>query len=400
MRFEERVLGDLIVNFDKRRIPLSSRQRSLRKGIYPYYGATSIMDYVDDYIFEGQYILMGEDGTVLDENGHPILQKAEGKFWCNNHAHVIRNTELITFNYLYYLLKNTNVRPIVTGAVQPKISQSNMNNLRVTIHKNIHEQRKVASILTVLDDRIANNTAINKNLEEQAQAIFKSWFVDFEPFGGEMPSDWKYGTLEDIADFFNGYAFKSKELLNKPMPNCYQVFKQGHINRGGGFNSSGTKSWYPIEKSVKLHRYILRRGDVLIAMTDMKDNVAILGNTALMPIDNQFIVNQRVGLLRSNGYKGTSYAYIYLLTNNFDFVTDLRKRANSGVQVNLSSSAIKESPILIANESVNQKFNNVVEPMLLCTMFNDIENQHLAALRDTLLPRLMSGEIDVSSIEL
>ena len=137
-----------------------------------------------------------------------------------------------------------------------------------------------------------------------------------------------------------------------------------------------------------------------MAMTDMKDNAAILGNTALMTVDDQYIVNQRVGLLRSNGYKKTSYAYIYLLTNSFDFLKDLRSRANSGVQVNLSSSEIKSSPIWIASKDVNEEFNSLTEPLLTMIMNNDIENQRLAELRDTLLPKLMSGELNVSDIEL
>lgn len=215
-----------------------------------------------------------------------------------------------------------------------------------------------------------------------------------------MPNDWEYGTLQDIADFSNGYAFKSKELLNTPENDCYRVFKQGHINRGGGFNSSGTKSWYPKNRCCNLSKYVLHKGDVLMAMTDMKDNVAILGNTALMTVDNQYILNQRVGLLRSNRYRSTSYAYIYLLTNSYDFLKDLRSRANSGVQVNLSSTEIKSSPILIATDEVNREFNNLVEPLLTMIMNNDIENQKLEDLRETLLPRLMSGDIDVSTIEL
>ena len=240
---------------------------------------------------------------------------------------------------------------------------------------------------------------LNENLLQQANAILTSFFIDFSHFGGAIPGDWEQGMLQDIADFSNGYAFKSKELLDTPEQDCYHVFKQGHINRGGGFNSNGTKSWYPINKCDKLSKYVLHKGDVLMAMTDMKDNVAILGNTALMTIDNQYIVNQRVGLLRSNGYKHTSYAYIYLLTNSFDFLKDLRSRANSGVQVNLSSSEIKQSPIMIATDEVNQEFNNLTEPLLAMIMNNDIENQKLADLRDAILPKLMSGEIDVSTLD-
>ena len=240
----------------------------------------------------------------------------------------------------------------------------------------------------------------NDNLLQQAQAIFTSYFINFEHFDGTIPADWEQGILQDIADFSNGYAFKSKDLLEAPTSDCYHVFKQGHINRGGGFNSSGTKSWYPKSKCSTLSKYILHRGDVLMAMTDMKDNVAILGNTALMTVDDQYIVNQRVGLLRSNGYKSTSFAYIYLLTNSFDFLNNLRSRANRGVQVNLSSAEIKSSPIWIATDAVNKEFNSLTEPLLTMIMANDIENQKLADMRDSLLPRLMSGEIDVSDLDL
>lgn len=241
---------------------------------------------------------------------------------------------------------------------------------------------------------------INDHLFQQAQAILTAFFIDFSHFGGEVPDDWEQGSLQDIVDFSNGYAFKSKELLDAPTYDCYHVFKQGHINRGGGFNSSGTKSWYPISKCTNLSKYILRKGDILMAMTDMKDNVAILGNTALMTVDNQYIVNQRVGLLRSNGYRSTSYAYIYLLTNSFDFLKDLRSRANSGVQVNLSSAEIKTSPVWIATDGVNKEFNSLTEPLLSMIMTHDIENQKLANIRDTLLPQLMSGELDVSDLDL
>ena len=241
---------------------------------------------------------------------------------------------------------------------------------------------------------------LNNNLERQAQALFKSWFVEFEPFNGTMPSDWEIVPLEKIADFQNGYAFKSKELLNEQSPNCYQVFKQGHIARGGGFIPDGTKSWYPKSIASKLEKFVLKKGDILMAMTDMKDNVAILGNTAVMPLDNEYIVNQRVGHLRANGYKGVTYPFIYLLTNSTDFLVDLRSRANSGVQVNLSSSEIKASQTVLPSEEVNNAFSEITLPMFEIIINNQLENQRLAQLRDTLLPKLMSGKLDVSNIEI
>lgn len=128
-------LGEIIINHDSKRIPLSSNQRVKRQGIYPYHGATSIMDYVDDYIFDGRFLLLGEDGTVVDDKGYPILQFVDGKIWVNNHAHVLEGKNPFTTNYIFLLLKRTRVSQIVTGAVQLKINQGNLNSLEVLIPK-------------------------------------------------------------------------------------------------------------------------------------------------------------------------------------------------------------------------------------------------------------------------
>ena len=127
------MIKDIIELHDSKRIPLSGSEREKMDKIYPYYGATSCMDYVDNYIFDGKYLLLGEDGTVIDKNGYPILQYVEGKFWVNNHAHIITGKFGYTVEILYLLFKQTNVKHIVTGAVQPKISQANLKKVPVTI---------------------------------------------------------------------------------------------------------------------------------------------------------------------------------------------------------------------------------------------------------------------------
>lgn len=307
--------------------------------------------------------------------------------------------------FVYYsLIRNDNTTALQAIAEQstsayPSIKPSNIKNREILLPP-LETQQKIASILSSIDDKIELNNSINNNLEQQAQAIFKSWFVDFEPFGNTMPFEWNIGKLEEIVEFSNGYAFKSSELLSCPDVDCYNVFKQGHINRGGGFNPLGTKSWYPKDKAKNLGKYILKKGDILMAMTDMKDNVAILGNTALMGVDDQYIVNQRVGLLRAKNDYNISYPFIYILTNSTDFLADLRKRANSGVQVNLSSTEIKNSDVIIATKDINSKFDNIVKPFFEQIFINNIENSRLIQLRDTLLPKLMSGEIDVSEVDI
>lgn len=345
--------------------------------------------------------------TPCLENGKiakvSILDEREIGFGSTEYI-VFRSKEDVDEDFLYYLVCSPFVRE---PAIKSMVGSSGRQRVQTDVVQNLEikippydEQCRIAGVLKALDDKIYLNTKINDNLEQQAQLIFQSWFVDFEPFGGIMPSDWKVVPLDTIVDFQNGYAFKSKELLGESAPNTYRVFKQGHINRGGGFNPNGTKSWYPKEYAIHLGKYLLHKGDILMAMTDMKDNVAILGNTAIMPVENEYILNQRVGLLRSNGTNGITYPYIYLLTNSNDFLTDLRGRANSGVQVNLSSTEIKASKAVLAPKKINVKFSNIVMPMIETILQNQLENEKLARLRDTLLPKLMSGELDVSNLEL
>ncbi|RDB36877.1 MAG: restriction endonuclease subunit S [Spirobacillus cienkowskii] len=123
-----KTLGEVVNCFDSKRIPLSSSEREKRKGIFPYYGASSLMGYVDDFIFDGVHILMGEDGSVINQDGSPVLQYVWGKFWVNNHAHVLTAKD-ISNEHLFLFLKHTVVTPFITGAVQPKLNQGNMNRI-------------------------------------------------------------------------------------------------------------------------------------------------------------------------------------------------------------------------------------------------------------------------------
>ena len=371
--------------------------------------------------FSGRYIQRGErniteiglkscstqllpKNTVLFSSRAPIgyVAIAENAVCTNQGFKSVIPNEDTDPIFLYYLLKynKDKIESMGSGTTFKEVSENTMKNIVVSVPQDKQVQEKIASVLDAIDEKIEENERINNNLEQQAQLLFKSWFVDFEPFNGTMPSDWEVVPFEKIVDFQNGYAFKSKELLNEPSSDCYQVFKQGHIARGGGFIPDGTKSWYPKKLASKLERFVLKKGDILMAMTDMKNNVAILGNTAIMPIDNEYIVNQRVGHLRVNGYKGITYPFIYLLTNSTDFLIDLRSRANSGVQVNLSSAEIKASQTVLPSEKVNTAFSEITFPMFEAIISNQLENQRLAQLRDTLLPKLMSGELDVSDIDL
>ena len=119
--------------FDSQRVPLSSMQRDEMEKIYPYYGAAKLMDYVDDYLFDGEYLLLGEDGTVVTTDGFPVLQLVNDKFWVNNHAHVIRGKGNISTRFLYLTFCRFPITGVVTGSAQPKISKGRLEKLKILV---------------------------------------------------------------------------------------------------------------------------------------------------------------------------------------------------------------------------------------------------------------------------
>ena len=131
--WEYRKIGDIVIYYDKQRKPLSSMQRMSMEKIYPYYGAATLMDYVDNYLFDGIYLLLGEDGTVITPDKFPVLQYVWGKFWVNNHAHVLRGKEGISTEFLFSMFKEMPIADVVTGAAQPKISQGRLSEKKILI---------------------------------------------------------------------------------------------------------------------------------------------------------------------------------------------------------------------------------------------------------------------------
>jgi type I restriction enzyme S subunit len=313
--------------------------------------------------------------------------------------------------FMAYFLRSkyfrNEVSKYATMVTRASLNIASINALSVKL-PSIEEQKAIASILKPLDDKIENNLAMNKTLEDMAMALYKHWCVDFGPFKegkfidselGPIPEGWEVKRLDELVTFSNGYAFKSKQLLKNEIDDCYHIFKMGHIKKGGGLKQSGTKSWIKKSECSNLKKYVLEIGDILMSMTDMKDNMTILGHTALMNENEKYIVNQRVGLLRVNNSKNIGYPFIYLLTNSKDYIDSLRSQANSGVQVNLSTNAIKSSKVITPPSDVNLRFNIACLPLFEKINETSKENQTLTQFRDTLLPKLISGEVRLKEFE-
>ena len=407
LEFDYYSLGDLV------KIKYGKNQKKVQddeNGKYPIYGTGGLMGYSIDYLYDKPSVLIGRKGSIEK------VRYIEEPFWTvDTLFYTGVNEEIVIPKFLYYVMSLIDLSRYNEGTSIPSLRTETLNRLDIPI-PNLDYQKRVLTVLSNIDKKISINEEINKNLLKISKKIYEEWFLNYEfpnnegkPYKtndgkfkdtefGTIPVDWNIGLLENIIDFQNGYSFKSGDLLKEEKPNCYAIFKMGNIIKGGGFNPSATKSWIKKSESSDLSKYLIKKGDLLMCMTDMKGNVALLGHTALMDVDNEYLLNQRVGLLRVSNDIEIDYPYLYLLTNHHIFLTNLRGRANSGVQVNLSTKEIKHSKIIIPPKIVNQKFNKVVKPIFDIIFNNNIEIQKLTKTRDTLLPKLMSGEVDVSKI--
>ena len=192
----------LVEFHDRHRIPLSKKERADRSGSFPYYGAQGIIDWVDDYIFDGQFLLIAEDGENLNSRKQPVAYMAEGQFWVNNHAHVVKAIEGVADND--FLRAYVEFHPLtghITGAAQPKLSQASLKRLPV-IAPPFAVQVRIAEAIRALDGLLDINRRRIEILEEMARLLYREWFVHFRFPGhedvelidsdlGPIPEEWQ-----------------------------------------------------------------------------------------------------------------------------------------------------------------------------------------------------------------
>lgn len=255
---------------------------------------------------------------------------------------------------------------------------------------NLLTQRAIADTLSALDDKIALNTKINHHLEQMAQAIFKSWFVDFEPWGGVMPEDWETCTLNDIADIKHGYAFRGEYFCDTQTD--YQLLTPGNFRIGGGFQIKPKYYNGPIPKN-----YILAEGDLVVTMTDLSKNGDTLGFSALVPASNLYLHNQRIGFVKINGHKALK-SYVYWLMRTNEYQKYIVNHASGSTVKHTSPRSILSFEIDLPPLSVQQDIVSLLSVMEDTIIRNLRMNKTLSNLRETILPRLMLGELSVADL--
>lgn len=291
------------------------------------------------------------------------------------------NKKYVDPDYLvYYLLSPELQHKLLSSANGATVSHLNMSSIRsleVQVPE-IEVQKRIGAILARIDDKIELNSTINENLEQQAQALFKAWFVDFEPFGGVMPDDWRMGTLSEIC----GYSKDKIDIDNLTLDSYYST-ENMHPNRQGAVQATTLPT---IKQTTAC-----KKGDVLISNIRpyFKKILYCFSDCGCSTDVLCFVPNK-------TDYSAFLYCALYA-----DKFFDYMVAGSKGTKMPRDDKQqIMVYPICIPSAEYIEKFNQAVASMLETVYTNRIEENNLANLRDTLLPKLMNGEIDVSAVKI
>ena len=366
--WQEFYLEDLAEIHNNKRVPLSSMQRANKKGIYPYYGASGIVDYIDEYAFDGEYVLISEDGENLKSRNTPIAFKAEGKFWVNNHAHIIKGKKDFHNNLIVHFFRNMDLNEFITGAVQPKLNKASLTSIPFYLPIEEKEQKAIASVLSSLDDKIDLLHRQNITLERIAETLFIQWFVE------EAQEDWAIGTLKDELDFTMGQS-PSGSSFNED-GNGIAMF-QGNADFGFRFPGERIYTTEPSRFAEPM--------DTLISVR------APVGAQNMAKI--KCCIGRGVATFR---YKNNPNFYTYTYFKLRSLIDEIKRFNGEGtVFGSISKSDFESLAITIPNDKDVIKFEVQVKPINDKVINNCEQMQTLEKLRDTLLPKLMSGDFRV-----
>jgi type I restriction enzyme, S subunit len=401
-------LTDVVEFFDSRRVPLSGIERANRQGPYPYYGAQGIIDWVDDFLFDGRYILVPEDGENLRSRKLPLAYFADGQFWVNNHAHIIRGRpEVLDDVFLQQWLSSADLSPYITGAAQPKLSQGNMRRIPVPLPP-LATQRKIAAVLSAYDDLIENSNRRIRLLEEMAQRIYYEWFVDFRYPGreairpvssalGSIPLGWSVKAISEIASperyAVTGGPFGSKLGTKDYIDRGVPVIRGTNLAVGGGFRDSDFV-FVSEAKADSLPSCLAHRGDILVTQR------GTLGQVGLIPPSAQFdryLLSQSQMKITVDPELGSAQ-YLYTALRSPEVTARLLGRAMTAGVPHINLSLLRNFQVVWPERALQQRFAHAVHPFgeQVENLTRSVENARVT--RDLLLPRLLSGAIDVADL--
>lgn len=411
-------LEDITINYDKLRIPLSSKERANLKKVYRYYGAQGIIDYVDNYLFDGEYLLVAEDGENLRSQNANVCNYVTGKFWVNNHAHILQANKNNNTRFIYYLLNIINFAPYITGSAQPKLNQENLNKIELKV-PDLQSQNEIVSILSSLDSKISLNNRINTELEAMAKTMYDYWFVQFDfpnaegkPYkssGGKMvwseelkrevPEGWGASLIADwILKDKNGDW--GKESLEGNYTEHVSCVRGADINGLNGKGECNPPERYILEKN---NNKQLSSHDLIVEIsggspTQSTGRLAYLIDETLSRFDNPLICSNFCKAIELKN-KRHLFNFVYNWNGLYDNgVLFGYEGKTSGIKNLLFDSFVNSYWVVVPDENLVDKFYDLMLDIEKKKQTALKENQQLSSLRDWLLPMLMNGQVVSSSL--
>lgn len=310
------------------------------------------------------------------------------------------NLKNIDNNFLYYYLVSSfgqdEIKKNSVGAVQQKLPIYGIENIDIFLPP-LETQKKIAKVLSSFDNKIELNNKINENLEQQAQAIFKSWFIDFEPFGGKMPNDWKKGTFSELIDYAIGGDW-GKEKIHENYTEKVYCIRGADIPDVRNGNKGKMPFRYILPKNYENKK--LSNGDLVVEIsggspTQSTGRIAVITDYLLNRYDNKIVCTNFCRALKpKKDYSMFIYYYwLYMYSKDVFFSYE---NGTTGIKNFDITGFLETEKIVIPNEKVLKNFSNLCISFEKQIFSNGYENEQLANLRDTLLPKLIiNGEIEL-----
>ncbi len=313
----------------------------------------------------------------------------------NQHVCIVRaDLQKAVPSYLLYFLqlnKEYLLQLAAGGATRNALTKEMINNLELEL-PSIEDQQKITAILDDIQARMDCNNAINENLEQQAKALFKSWFVDFDPFGGIQPSEMQFVPLQDLCKVVTKGT--TPTTLGKPFATSGINFIKAESILNNHSIDSCKFAYIDDETNYMLKRSIINANDIVFTIAGTLGRFALV-DESILPANT----NQAVAIIRPDHTKiSSTYLYSFFIGNWHNEYYS--KRVQQAVQANLSLTTIKSLPIALLDKKTMNQYDKLVCPLFSMMKNNEEENRKLAILRDSLLPKLMSGEIDISNPDL
>ncbi len=367
--WEVTMIKEVTESLNRRRVPLSAIERQHRKGSYRYFGAQGVIDYVDDYLFDGDFILVAEDGENLRSRKQPVASLVSGRFWVNNHSHILKVDEGVTNRrFLMHALNQADISGLVTGAAQPKLTKASLGGLQVQLPVRAVQDR-VASVLAAFDELIEIIERRIELLEDLARSLYREWFVRFRfpgfrhgqgaPVPGLLPESWTVARLGDVATLRYG----------KSLPAARR--RPGHV---AVVSSAGV---------IGEHDEAVADGPGVVV--GRKGNVGSVWwiDRPFFPIDTTYYVETEGSL-----------GLLYWQLQELPFVD------SHAAVPGLSREQAYNLPVVVPPRALAERFEVIHRGCFDQVGVLRASNEKLATTRDLLLPRLVTARLDISDVDL